>query len=103
LLGWKEDEWRKQAEGVSVVPPEKRPRTKDDDEDEEDWNMTLNRYATLGTVPPRRRALKGLQMECVNSEGTLDKNGKGTQNRVARSNPDLDPLKNASSTLLDRG
>jgi hypothetical protein len=27
--------------GVSLVPPEKRPRTKDDDEDEEDWDMTL--------------------------------------------------------------
>jgi hypothetical protein len=31
----KKDEWRKQAAGVSLVPPEKRPRTKDDDEDEE--------------------------------------------------------------------
>jgi len=40
LLGWKEDEWRKQATGVSVVPPEKRPRTKDED----DWDMTLKRY-----------------------------------------------------------
>ena len=26
--------------GVSLVPPEKRPRTKDDDEDEQDWDMT---------------------------------------------------------------
>jgi hypothetical protein len=26
------DEWRKQTVGVSLVPPEKRPRTKDDDE-----------------------------------------------------------------------
>jgi hypothetical protein len=42
LLGCKEDEWRKQAVGVSLVPPEKRPRTKD--EDEEDWDMTLNTY-----------------------------------------------------------
>ena len=41
LLGWKEDEWRKQAVRVSLVPPEKRPRTKDDDEDEKDWDMTL--------------------------------------------------------------
>jgi hypothetical protein len=29
-----------QAVGVSLVPPEKRPRTKDDDE--EDWDITLN-------------------------------------------------------------
>jgi hypothetical protein len=42
LLGWKEDEWRKQALGIPLVPPEKRPRTKDDDE--EDWEMTLNTY-----------------------------------------------------------
>jgi hypothetical protein len=42
LLGWKKDEWRKQAVGVSLLPPEKRPRTKDDDE--EDWDMTLNTY-----------------------------------------------------------
>jgi hypothetical protein len=39
-LGWKEDGWRKQAAGVSLVRPKKRPRTKDDDE-EEDWDMTL--------------------------------------------------------------
>jgi hypothetical protein len=42
LPGWKRDEWRKQAAEVSLVPPEKRTRTKDDDED--DWDMTLNRY-----------------------------------------------------------
>ena len=41
---WKEDERRKQALGVSLLPPEKRPRTKDDDEDEDDWEMTLNTY-----------------------------------------------------------
>jgi hypothetical protein len=34
--GWKKDERRKQATGVSLVPLEKRPRTKDDDEDEEE-------------------------------------------------------------------
>ena len=28
--------------GVSLLPPEKRPRTKDEDED--DWEMTLNTY-----------------------------------------------------------
>ena len=28
--------------GVSLLPLEKRPRTKDDDE--EDWDMTLNMY-----------------------------------------------------------
>jgi hypothetical protein len=33
---WKKEEWRKHATGVSLLPPEKRPRTKDDDEDEED-------------------------------------------------------------------
>ena len=27
--------------GVSLLPPEKRPRTTDDDEDEEDWDMAL--------------------------------------------------------------
>src|SRR6202162_931523 len=42
FAGWKKDEWRKQATGVSLVPPEKRPRTKDDDEDEDDWDRTLN-------------------------------------------------------------
>ena len=50
MLGWKEDEWRKQAVRVSLVPPEKRPRTKDDDEDEEDWDMTLNTYSCLATI-----------------------------------------------------
>jgi hypothetical protein len=34
----------KQATGVSLVPPEEQPRTKDDDEDEKDWDRTLNRY-----------------------------------------------------------
>jgi len=29
LPGWKKDEWRKQAARVSLVLPEKRPRTKD--------------------------------------------------------------------------
>jgi hypothetical protein len=41
LLGWKKNEWRKQAVGVSLLSSEKRPRTKDD---EEDWDMTLKRY-----------------------------------------------------------
>jgi hypothetical protein len=41
-------EWRKQATGVSLVPPEKRPRAKDDDEDEKDWDRTLNKYEALG-------------------------------------------------------
>jgi hypothetical protein len=45
------DERRKQAAEVSPLPLEKRPRTKD----EEDWDMTLNRYETLNTV-----ALPGL-------------------------------------------
>jgi hypothetical protein len=36
--------------GVSLVPPEKRPRTKNDDEDEEDWDMTLNTYSCLATI-----------------------------------------------------
>ena len=31
---------------LTLLPPEKRPRTKDDDED--DWEMTLNRYLTPG-------------------------------------------------------
>jgi hypothetical protein len=34
--------------GVSLVPPEKRPRAKDDDEDEKDWDRTLNKYEALG-------------------------------------------------------
>jgi hypothetical protein len=34
LPGWKRDEWRKQAAEVSLGSPEKRPRTKGDDEDE---------------------------------------------------------------------
>jgi len=32
--GRKKDEWRKQAAGFSLLTPEKRPRTKDDDEQE---------------------------------------------------------------------
>ena len=35
------DEWRKQAAGVSLMP--EKMRTKD--EDENDWYMTLNRYS----------------------------------------------------------
>jgi hypothetical protein len=46
FAGWKKDEWRKQATGVSLVPPEKRPRTKD--EDEKDWDRTLNQIQTPG-------------------------------------------------------
>jgi hypothetical protein len=54
LLGWKKDEWRKQAVAVSLEPPEKRPRTKDE---EENWDMTLNTYQAsrltfrVGTLP----------------------------------------------------
>jgi hypothetical protein len=62
LLGWKEDEWRKRAVGVSLVPTEKRPRTKDDDE--EDWDMTLYTYGvvnagnlTIATTRPAGRIL----------------------------------------------
>jgi hypothetical protein len=41
LLGWRRNEWRKQAAGVrSLAPPKKQTRTKDDD-DEEDRDMTL--------------------------------------------------------------
>ena len=43
MLGWKKDEWRKQAVGVSLVSPEKRPRTKDED----DWDTTLNTHRGL--------------------------------------------------------
>jgi hypothetical protein len=43
------------ATGVSLVPPEKRPRTKDDDEDEKDWDRTLNRYDALLTAIWARR------------------------------------------------
>ena len=40
LPGWKRDEWRKKAAEVSLGSPEKRTRT----EDEDDWDLTLNRY-----------------------------------------------------------
>jgi hypothetical protein len=37
LPGWKMDEWRRQSPGGLHVPAtQKRPRTKDDDEDEKD-------------------------------------------------------------------
>jgi alpha-ribazole phosphatase len=49
LPGRIRDEWRKQAARVSLVPPEKRPRTKDEDEGEEDWDMTI---LTLMRHPP---------------------------------------------------
>jgi hypothetical protein len=41
VLVCNKNEWRKQAVGVSLLSSEKRPRTKDD---EEDWDMTLKRY-----------------------------------------------------------
>ena len=49
-----------QAAGVSLVPPEIRTRTKDDDADEDDWDMTLNRYkspAFFLVIPPGRSRL----------------------------------------------
>jgi hypothetical protein len=39
------DEWRRQAAEGSLGSPEKRTRTKDDDED--DWDMALNTYGDL--------------------------------------------------------
>jgi hypothetical protein len=57
VLGWgqrrfarlKEDEWRKQAAEVTLVPREKL--TDDvEDEDEEDWDMRLNRYVSYATM-----------------------------------------------------
>ena len=40
----------KRSAGVSLVPPEKRPRTTHDDEDEEDSDITLNTCETLGST-----------------------------------------------------
>jgi hypothetical protein len=37
---WKRVEWSKQSAGISLVPATEKP-VEDDDEDEEDWNMTL--------------------------------------------------------------
>jgi hypothetical protein len=34
LLGWKRDEWRKQAAEVSLVPPE----TNENDDEDENWD-----------------------------------------------------------------
>jgi hypothetical protein len=34
--------------GVSLIPPKKRPRTKDDDDDEKNWDMTLNTHVSEG-------------------------------------------------------
>jgi hypothetical protein len=48
LPGWKREERRKQAAEGSLGPPEKRTRTKD--EDEHDWDMALNRYSCLATI-----------------------------------------------------
>jgi hypothetical protein len=42
LPGWKREERRKQAAEGSFGSPEKRTRTKD--EDEHDWDMALNTY-----------------------------------------------------------
>jgi hypothetical protein len=42
LPGWKTDEWRKQPERASLVPP--RKTAEDDHDDEDDWGMTLNTY-----------------------------------------------------------
>ena len=42
--------------GVSLLPLEKRPRTKDDDE--EDWDMTLNMYKTWAKLFLALRALE---------------------------------------------
>jgi hypothetical protein len=46
LPGWKRDEWRRQEAEGSLGLPEKR--TKDDDEDEGDWDMALNTYKSPG-------------------------------------------------------
>jgi hypothetical protein len=48
LPGWKREERRKQAAEGSLGSPEKRTRTKD--EDEHDWDMTLNTYSCLATI-----------------------------------------------------
>jgi hypothetical protein len=45
----------KQATGVSLVPPEEQPRTKDDDEDEKDLDRTLNRYSISMEQSPARK------------------------------------------------
>jgi hypothetical protein len=45
LPGWKREERRKQAAEGSLGSPEKRTRTKD--EDEHDWDMALNTYGDL--------------------------------------------------------
>jgi hypothetical protein len=44
LPGWKRDEWRKQPERASLVPARKTAEDDHDDEDEDDWGMTLNSY-----------------------------------------------------------
>jgi hypothetical protein len=46
LPGWKRDEWRKQAPEGALGSPEKRTRTKDDD----DWDMAPNTYQDLPWV-----------------------------------------------------
>jgi hypothetical protein len=42
-----EDEWKKQAAGVSLVPPGKKRRTKDNDDDEDDWGQDAKRMRRL--------------------------------------------------------
>jgi hypothetical protein len=48
LPGWKREERRKQAAEGSLGSPEKRTRTKD--EDEHDWDMALIGYSCLATI-----------------------------------------------------
>jgi hypothetical protein len=47
LPGWKTNTWRKQAAGLSLLPPEIRTRTKDDEDD---------RKGSLGRPDQRGRA-----------------------------------------------
>ena len=44
LPRWKRHEWRKQPARASLVPPRKTAEDDHDDEDEDDWDATLNRH-----------------------------------------------------------
>ena len=50
MPGGKKDAKRRQAAGFSLVPPKKTA----EDDDQEDWDMTLNRYGVSTPGAPNR-------------------------------------------------
>jgi hypothetical protein len=65
LPGWKKEKWRKLAAAIWLVPPEKPPRTKD--EDEQDWD----RLCFLGPSGRPSVVMKGSPEKEVTSRSVI--------------------------------